>query len=93
MMKKGLTEDEFHKCLECHTTGFGKPGGFRSEQETPLMKEVGCEACHGPGSLHAQSTDKKDIKEDVSAKDCEACHSTDRVEAFHFKPLLFGGAH
>ncbi len=93
LMKKGLTEDEFRRCLECHTTGFGKPGGFRSEQETPNLKDAGCEVCHGPGSVHVQSSDPKDIKKSMSPQDCEVCHNAERIEAFHFKPLMYGGAH
>ena len=41
LMKKGLKDTEFYKCLECHTTGHGKPGGFRSEQETPHLRDAG----------------------------------------------------
>ncbi len=93
LMRKGLKEEEYNKCLECHTTGFGKPGGFTSEKETPLLKEVGCEACHGPGSSHVESSDPQDIKKNLSEKDCEVCHDKERVEAFRFKPLIYGGAH
>jgi hypothetical protein len=92
-MKKGLTEAEFRQCLECHTTGYGKPGGFRSEQETPHLREAGCEVCHGPGSVHAESQSPKDINKTLSTTDCEACHNSERVEAFRYRPLIFGGAH
>jgi hypothetical protein len=92
-MKKGLTDSEFRSCFECHTTGYGKPGGFRSEAETPEMKEAGCEVCHGPGSAHAESEDPEDIKGSLSAKDCEHCHNAERVAAFDYKPLVYGGAH
>jgi hypothetical protein len=92
-MKKGLTADEMKKCYECHTTGYGKPGGFRSEAETPEFKNLGCETCHGPGSSHASSSNPKEIKKHVEVKDCANCHAQDRVAAFNYKPLLFGGAH
>lgn len=92
-MKKRLTADELKKCYECHTTAYGKPGGFKSEAETPDLKNLGCETCHGPGSGHASSSSPKDIKKRLDTKDCETCHTKERVEAFHYKPVLFGGAH
>lgn len=92
-MKKGLTDAEFHGCFECHTTGYKKPGGFRSEHETPGLKDAGCEVCHGPGSIHAETEDPGDIKGSLTAKDCETCHSAARVAAFDYKPLIYGGAH
>ena len=39
-------------CVPCHTTGYGKPGGFVSEEETPKMVGVTCEMCHGPGKAY-----------------------------------------
>jgi len=92
-MKRGLTEAEFRKCFECHTTGFGRAGGFRSEKDTSHLRNAGCEVCHGPGSLHAESGEPEDIKGSLTAKDCEACHSLERIEAFDYKPLIYGGAH
>lgn len=92
-MLHSVTADELKKCYECHTTGYGRPGGFVSEAKTPHLAEVGCESCHGPGSLHAQSQARKDIRAKLSAKDCESCHNSERVSAFNFKPLIYGGAH
>ena len=40
------------ECLICHTTGYGKEGGFKNLEETPTMTEVQCEACHGPASSY-----------------------------------------
>ena len=92
-MLHAVTEAELKRCYECHTTGYGKPGGFVSQEKTPELAEVGCESCHGPGSVHAQSQARKDIKFKLGTKDCEACHSAERVAAFNFKPLIYGGAH
>ncbi|MFO7754076.1 MAG: cytochrome c family protein [Desulfobacteraceae bacterium] len=93
-MKPKLTAKEYQSCFECHTTGYGKPGGFVSESETPELKNPGCEVCHGPGSIHADTGgDPAEIHYDLSLEDCRGCHNSDRVEAFDFKPLLFGGAH
>ena len=93
VMQKGLTPQEIQKCYECHTTGYGKPGGFRSEKETPDLKNAGCEVCHGPGSAHVESEDAEDIRGSLTVKDCESCHSSERVETFNYKPLVYGGAH
>ena len=92
-LKKGLTEAEFKSCFECHTTGYGKPGGFSSIEETPELSNLGCESCHGPGSLHRESEDPEDIIKKVSIEHCTDCHNQERVAAFDFKPLVHGGAH
>ncbi|MBF0525942.1 MAG: cytochrome c family protein [Deltaproteobacteria bacterium] len=93
LMKKGLTEAQFQACLGCHTTGYGKPGGFRSEEETPELKDAGCEVCHGPGSQHIVTKSSTDIHHRITAKDCEGCHDKDRIAAFRYKPMVHGGAH
>jgi len=93
LMKKGLTESEIEGCFKCHTTGYGEPGGFISQKETPYLKNAGCEVCHGPGSVHCETEDSEDIKGKLSIADCEKCHSAERVDAFKFKPLIYGGAH
>ncbi|MFQ5872240.1 MAG: cytochrome c family protein [Dehalococcoidia bacterium] len=46
------TEDG--KCLKCHTTGYGKPGGFVSLERTPAMANVQCESCHGAGGDYVE---------------------------------------
>jgi len=92
-VKKGLTQEELKGCYACHTTGYGEEGGFRSLEETPHLKDAGCEVCHGPGSLHVESQDPKDIKSKLNKKDCERCHNPERVRAFKFRPLIHGGAH
>jgi len=93
-MASDLTKEEQKECFGCHTTGYGQAGGFRSFEETPELANAGCEVCHGPGSEHvAEGGDTQFIKTTLSIKDCESCHSEERVDAFNFKPMLFGGAH
>ena len=92
-VKKGLTEEEIKKCYFCHTTGYGKPSGFISPEETPHLKNAGCEVCHGPGELHVRTQRAQDIKMNLTMKDCEECHISERVKAFRYKPLIHGGAH
>jgi hypothetical protein len=41
-------------CLKCHTTGHGEAAGFTSLAATPNLVGTSCEACHGPGSKHAE---------------------------------------
>jgi len=92
-VKKELTEEEIKGCYQCHTTGYGKAGGFISPEKTPDLKNAGCEVCHGPGEFHVKTRSPKDIKSHLTLKDCEICHTSERVKAFRFKPLIHGGAH
>jgi hypothetical protein len=94
VMAGDLTRAELEECFVCHMTGFGKPGGFVSFEETPGLADAGCEVCHGPGYDHVDSGgDPELIVGDLSVADCEHCHNPERVAAFDFKPLLYGGAH
>ncbi len=93
LMEKGLTQEEFKKCFTCHTTGYGKQGGFISLSQTPKLKNNGCESCHGPGGDHIASEDPEDIKAKLTIDDCIHCHNSERVKSFKFKPLKYAGAH
>ncbi|MFO1475832.1 MAG: multiheme c-type cytochrome, partial [Verrucomicrobiota bacterium] len=42
------------KCIGCHTVGFGSPTGYRRGPAGAGLANVGCESCHGPGSLHVR---------------------------------------
>jgi len=59
-------------CLQCHTVGYGTPSGFKSVEETPDLVGVGCEICHGPGSVY--------IRDDVMGND-NLDHSFEEVAA------------
>jgi hypothetical protein len=50
------------ECIVCHVTGFGYKTGFTKEKDTPHLKDVGCESCHGPGSLHVKDQNNKQFQ-------------------------------
>jgi hypothetical protein len=62
------------KCVGCHVTGYGKPGGYpaivegkawtaEETERAALMEGVGCESCHGPGEkASAFKKEHKDYK-------------------------------
>jgi hypothetical protein len=70
------------ECLICHTVGFDKPGGFVSEIDTPKLKNVQCEICHGPGIKHAESPQPGFGKNAKNA--CKMCHVKNHSPKFNF---------
>ena len=64
------------RCLPCHTTGYGQPGGFISVEETPHMKNIQCETCHGPASLHLKAPTVEEHQKTLSIpiNICTRCH-------------------
>ena len=57
--EKDYTKDK--DCIGCHTTGYGEPGGFKadmSETKAKYLTGVGCEDCHGAGSLYRKGHSK-----------------------------------
>jgi hypothetical protein len=86
---KDYTKDA--TCLPCHTTGYGKEGGFVDLESTLELAGVGCEACHGAGGTYVQdghmTLKNKEYKkadlvavglvDQVSDKQCVSCHNED----------------
>ncbi len=60
-------------CLACHTTGAGLPGGYADGLDA--LKNVTCEACHGPGSLHNSMPTKQVINTAPGEILCKSCHA------------------
>ena len=70
------------ECVGCHVTGYERPGGSTVAHVDPL-RNVQCEACHGPGSQHVlDPTDKTRILARPQASRCLECHHPPHVESF-----------
>ncbi len=70
------------ECVSCHVTGYEQPGGS-TVTHVDMLKNVQCEVCHGPGSLHvANPTDHSLIRRRPDASLCTSCHHPPHVEQF-----------
>ncbi len=71
------------ECVSCHVTGYGLPGGSTVTHNEKLQN-VGCEVCHGPGSLHIKAPSNKDlIIASPDLKTCVSeCHHPPHVDGF-----------
>lgn len=70
------------ECLICHTTGFNQPGGFISEIDTPGLKNVQCEMCHGPRLQHSQAP--KGGFAHLAVQSCQGCHVPKHSPKFNY---------
>src|SRR4029453_7636268 len=78
------------ECTSCHVTGWGEPGGATMAQNE-LLRDVQCEVCHGPGSIHADKLGKdrpRTIVKTPRADRCAVCHTPDHSDTFKFEPYL-----
>jgi hypothetical protein len=79
------------ECVGCHVTGYDKPGGS-TVTHVEKLENVGCEVCHGPGSLHAKDPGKPDlIIKQPDLKSCVTeCHHPPHVDGFDPKEKVQG---
>ena len=70
------------ECLVCHVVGFDLPGGFISELDTPGLKNVQCEICHGPGRDHASAPQAGFGSQATEA--CKQCHVKNHSPRFNY---------
>ena len=94
----GRGADADPKCIGCHTVGFGSPSGYRREFGAHQFVDVGCESCHGPGSLHlreeAGDASIHFTYRPLYAGDCQKCHYGEFSRPFdwnQFWPLIKHG--
>lgn len=87
-------------CFFCHTIGYGEPTGFVDTASTPNLVNVGCEACHGPGSKYKKYAIMKDPEKARAAgliipaeERCIECHTEEQSPDFDYEKLLQTGVH
>ncbi len=89
------------ECLKCHLTGHGEAAEAFGPKYTP-DEGVGCEACHGPGSLYKKRKVMKDqaasLKVGLKIPDekvCKECHNEEspKYEGFDFEEMVKKIAH
>lgn len=88
-----------YDCVRCHAAAFDEPGGsnlwslaaLRPQESKPMadLRNVQCEVCHGPGSLHASAPSKNKIPIARPTQDrCLTCHTKEHSDTFDFNPYL-----
>jgi hypothetical protein len=80
-----------YECIGCHVTGFDKPGGSNLGHNDDL-RNVQCEVCHGPGSIHvAKGGNEKPLAvhrappQDYCANQC---HTHEHSDTFQYEAYL-----
>lgn len=80
-----------YECIGCHVTGWGQPGGSNLAHNESL-RDVQCETCHGPGSIHvAKGGDERPfaIVRNPDMKLCASqCHTKEHSDTFDYEPYL-----
>jgi hypothetical protein len=89
--------DKTEACVTCHVTGFQLRGGYPQPDsiKNAGVASVGCESCHGPGSLHltAAMADKKKTIHAGSEAMCRQCHTAVLSPDFDFAQYSKRGVH
>lgn len=80
-----------YDCIGCHVTGWDKPGGSNLAVNENL-RDVQCETCHGPGSIHiAKGGEERpsSVWRFPAADFCATqCHTKEHSDTFDLKPYL-----
>ncbi len=84
-------------CVGCHVVGWEQPSGPCTVAAARAWQDVGCEACHGPGSAHAASGDRRLVARGADVETCTArCHVPEHSDTFAYdtyRPRILGPGH
>ncbi|MGE0608411.1 MAG: multiheme c-type cytochrome [Pirellulales bacterium] len=72
------------QCQQCHTDGYGLPGGFVSARRSANLALVGCESCHGPSAQHAAQPKQPTAYVGRAPDQCLRCHDSENSPAFSY---------
>lgn len=89
----GWPVTHYPDCVGCHVVGYGFESGFVNPQKTPDLRDVGCEACHGPGDQHIEAyaqgrepkAGEKGFMGHVGPTPCLHCHDFEQSPSFQFQ--------
>jgi predicted CXXCH cytochrome family protein len=88
---------QFHlNCVGCHVTGYEQPGGVCRLDKVAGREGVGCESCHGPGSLHSEDPTPENIVRNPGRELCVTCHNPENSPHFDYAtylPRVLGPGH
>lgn len=76
-----------YECVSCHVTGWDQPGGSNLAVNEHL-RDVQCEVCHGPASLHVPDGDPATIQRTPPESLCKGCHNEQHSDTFDYTPYL-----
>jgi len=76
-----LNKESTPRCVACHVTGLGEPGGFQTMQDAARLGDVQCEACHGMGTEHPRWKEKGSR---IAESACRSCHTRETSPTFSF---------
>jgi hypothetical protein len=88
-----------YECIGCHVTGWDQPGGTNLAKNEGF-RDVQCEVCHGPGSIHvAKGGEEKPFavirnpKQDLCATQCHTKEHSDTFEYKAYSRDILGPGH
>ena len=85
------------ECLTCHVTAFNSGGYKVGDANSATFEGVGCESCHGPGSVYKKMSVMKDKKKSMengliqpTEEMCKTCHNkkSPDFKGFNYKEYL-----
>ncbi len=89
LVKRGQEFDL--ECISCHVTGWNQPSGATLAKNEGL-RDVQCEMCHGPASIHVAKEGDEEVKTLVGGPDpgmcAKLCHTKEHSDTFQYDAYL-----